>query len=292
MVRATDCLAAAVLFEAGDDLPGQRAVAQVVLNRLRHPAFVRSVCGVVFQGSDRPTGCQFTFTCDGAMARRPDPAAWARARAVAARAMAGSVFAPVGMATHYHTDWVVPYWSGSLEKVAAVKTHLFFRWAGSWGRPAAFTARYGGVEPVISAMAALSESHRNTERADAEAAGAEAAASALAASVATAAAAPASYEPTASNPDAFLVTFGADIAPSTYPDLARQACGVRRRCVLMAWPSPALTPKALPASTAQLEAMSFHYLRDPALAQERMRWDCTRARGVEGANCLTRQSGE
>ncbi|MGJ3626051.1 cell wall hydrolase [Sphingomonas sp. MMS24-JH45] len=84
---------------------------QVVLNRLRHPAFPKTVCGVVFQGAERSTGCQFTFTCDGALARQPSPLAWDRARKVAAAALAGAVYRPVGYATHYHTDWVVPYWS-------------------------------------------------------------------------------------------------------------------------------------------------------------------------------------
>ncbi|MCZ3110870.1 cell wall hydrolase, partial [Acinetobacter baumannii] len=67
--RAIDCMAAAVLYEAGDDAVGQRAVAQVVINRVRHPAFPKTICAVVFQGSDRATGCQFTFTCDGALVR-------------------------------------------------------------------------------------------------------------------------------------------------------------------------------------------------------------------------------
>ncbi|KEY99004.1 SleB-like protein, partial [Sphingomonas sp. BHC-A] len=128
LARATDCLAAAQLYEAGDDAVGERAVAQVVLNRVRHPAFPKTVCGVVFQGQERATGCQFTFTCDGALARAPTQAAWERARDIARSALAGKVYRPVGYATHYHTDWVVPYWSGSLDKIASVGTHLFFRW--------------------------------------------------------------------------------------------------------------------------------------------------------------------
>ena len=136
--RAVDCLAAAVYYEAGDDAVGQRAVAQVILNRMRHPAFPKTVCGVVFQGSERSTGCQFTFTCDGSILRRtPSAGAWDRARYVARLALTGSVDKRVGLATHYHTDWVIPYWSASLEKISQVTdnygTHLFFRWAGWWG---------------------------------------------------------------------------------------------------------------------------------------------------------------
>lgn len=100
--RALECLTSAVYYEAGQEpTDGQRAVAQVILNRARHPAFPASVCGVIYEGSTRQTGCQFTFTCDGSMARGPMAASWDRARKVAAAALAGSVYPEVGNATHY-----------------------------------------------------------------------------------------------------------------------------------------------------------------------------------------------
>ncbi len=135
---------------ATEPTDGQRAVAQVVLNRVRHPAFPKSVCGVVYQGAERSTGCQFTFTCDGSLRRLPMASYWQRARKVAEEALAGQVYAPVGYSTHYHTNWVVPYWSSSLAKVANVGTHIFYRWAGGWGKPPAFAQRYAGAEPVIN----------------------------------------------------------------------------------------------------------------------------------------------
>ena len=47
---ALDCLTAAVYYEAASESDeGQAAVAQVVLNRVRHPLFPKTVCGVVFQ---------------------------------------------------------------------------------------------------------------------------------------------------------------------------------------------------------------------------------------------------
>ncbi|QNG49031.1 cell wall hydrolase [Sphingobium yanoikuyae] len=145
--RSLDCLTAAVYYEAGNEpLDGQRAVAQVVLNRVRHPAYPHSVCGVVFQGAERPTGCQFTFACDGALAREPVPPLWARAREVASAALGGYVHAPVGWATHYHANYVVPYWAASLSKVAALGTHIFYRWQGGWGEAKAFSAPYSGQE--------------------------------------------------------------------------------------------------------------------------------------------------
>ena len=146
--RALECLASAVYYEAGNqDADGERAVAQVVLNRVRHPAFPSSVCGVVYQGSTRSTGCQFTFTCDGSLERRPSADGWARAKAVAEAALNGAVFAPVGLATHYHADYVVPYWASTMAKNAVIGAHLFYRWAGSWGKPAAFVQKYARQEP-------------------------------------------------------------------------------------------------------------------------------------------------
>jgi hypothetical protein len=154
--KSLACLTAAVYYEAAtESVDGQRAVAQVVLNRLRHPAYPNSVCGVVFQGSERSTGCQFTFTCDGALARAPHAGIWARSRAVAEAALAGSVYAPVGWATHYHTNWVVPYWSSSLTKVANVGTHIFYRWEGGWGRAPAFRDSHSGTEPSLAKMGYL-----------------------------------------------------------------------------------------------------------------------------------------
>ncbi len=153
--RALDCLTSAVYYEAGsqsDD--GKRAVAQVVLNRVRHPAFPSTVCGVVYQGSTRTTGCQFTFTCDGSLQRRPDLAGWARARRIAEAALGGAVFGPVGLATHYHADYVVPYWASTMAKNAVVGAHLFYRWAGGWGKPGAFVQKYAGQEPNSVALKA------------------------------------------------------------------------------------------------------------------------------------------
>lgn len=126
-LQAIDCLATAALYEAGKDERGQKAVIQIVLNRVRYPGFPKTICGVVYQGSSRRTGCQFSFTCDGSFQRRHVNTGWSTARKAAKRALKGYVFAQVGTATHYHTDWVVPYWSGSLDKIAKVSTHIFYR---------------------------------------------------------------------------------------------------------------------------------------------------------------------
>lgn len=149
--RAIQCLAEAVYYEAAREPEvGQEAVAQVVLNRMRHPAYPKSVCGVVYQGSARVTGCQFTFTCDGSLRYAPQPALWKRARAVAERALSGYVDKTVGSATHYHARYVAPYWAPTLVKMTQVGQHIFYRWTGPWGEPPAFTGRYAGGEAYLS----------------------------------------------------------------------------------------------------------------------------------------------
>lgn len=125
--QATECLATVALYEAGNDRDGQRAVIQVVLNCVGAPGFPKTVCGVVYQGANRKTGCQFSFSCDGSQQRRPEHDGWAQARHAARRALSGYVYPPVGRATHYHTDWMVPYWRASLVKVATVDSHIFYQ---------------------------------------------------------------------------------------------------------------------------------------------------------------------
>jgi hypothetical protein len=99
------------------------------------PHFPKTVCAVVNQGSERALGCQFTFTCDGALTRAPNPAGLQRARRVAQAALHGATSAQAGQATHYHTIWIVPRWAGQLRKVAIIEHHVFYR-------PPAFYAGY------------------------------------------------------------------------------------------------------------------------------------------------------
>ncbi|CAN5325142.1 hypothetical protein BH09PSE1_BH09PSE1_08710 [soil metagenome] len=138
--RDLECLTQAAYYEArGEGRDGMQAVAQVVLNRVRHPAFPKSVCGVVFQGAGLRAGCQFSFTCDGSMRARVNPVAWDRARDVASKALSGAVFATVGNATHFHTTGVSPAWRNSLIQVSQVGHHMFYRFGGRSGSSGAFT---------------------------------------------------------------------------------------------------------------------------------------------------------
>ncbi|WP_253343019.1 cell wall hydrolase [Sphingobium sp. OAS761] len=297
LARATDCLAAAVLYEAGDDAKGEEAVAQVVLNRVRHPAFPKTVCGVVFQGQERRTGCQFTFTCDGALARTPSTGAWDRARDIAKGALAGKVDRVVGLATHYHTDWVVPYWSGSLDKIAAVDTHLFFRWRGWWGTPPAFRLARANGEPLIGRIARLSAAHQGAgDDAIGEGAyapGATPAAAALAARPKQAIGEDmlgrtvAGVKIAVLGPDgkSFLVELPDGGSSDRWPALAQTFCAGRPTCRIMAW-RKGTTPTKLPLSDTELSRMSFAYIHDTASGLQRALWNCDQTPRPAKAQCM------
>ena len=146
--RALNCLTSAIYYEAANEPEeGQRAVAQVVLNRMRNPLWPHSVCGVVYQGSERTDSlCQFTFSCDGSMGRANHAQSWARARRIAEQALAGRVYAPVGLATFYHTLAVRPGWAASKRPVAVIGAHIFYQMPGFNGTEAAFRIPYSGRE--------------------------------------------------------------------------------------------------------------------------------------------------
>jgi spore germination cell wall hydrolase CwlJ-like protein len=276
VARATDCLAAAAFYEAGDDAVGEQAVAQVVLNRLRHPAFPKSVCGVVFQGAERATGCQFTFTCDGALRRTPSEAAWRRAREIASRALSGHVDKTVGLATHYHTDWVVPYWSSSLDKIAEVHTHLFFRWTGWWGTRPAFNRTPLLAEPPIGKLAFLSDAHKlGAALADAD--GAVLAATPFFGRTAM---------PLPSEPNTFITSLNPAQA-DTFAAMAQASCGERERCKFMGWTDVEAMPFTAAMSPQQMAAMSFSYLRDRGANLERTLWNCREFKRAAG-QCMKR----
>ncbi len=147
--RELECLTQAVYFEARGETPaGQAAVAQVVLNRVRHPAFPKSVCSVVYQGAARARGCQFSFACDGSMRRGREAAAWLRAQRVAAKALSGAVMAGVGDSTHFHTTNVSPNWGPRMLRTAQVGLHVFYRFGRDAGRSYAQGRKAPAPEPA------------------------------------------------------------------------------------------------------------------------------------------------
>ncbi|MEZ5996513.1 MAG: cell wall hydrolase [Hyphomonadaceae bacterium] len=122
------CLSQAIYYEArGESQRGQAAVAEVIMNRVRSGRYPNSICAVVYQGSERSTGCQFTFTCDGSLAHRPRGRAWDRAQRVATAVMLGYNRPVTQGATHYHTHAVNPVWNSGLVETTSIGSHVFYR---------------------------------------------------------------------------------------------------------------------------------------------------------------------
>lgn len=145
---ALRCMSQAIYYEAANEPEtGKRAVAQVVINRLRHPAYPNSVCGVVYEGANAPV-CQFSFTCDGSLLRTPMARQWSESHRIAAEALAGTTEPAVGTATNYHADYVVPRWAFTLGKLAQIGRHIFYRLPGRVGSEGAFGDRWTGVERI------------------------------------------------------------------------------------------------------------------------------------------------
>ena len=162
---ALKCLTQAIYYESANEPElGKRGVAQVVLNRVRHPAYPNSVCGVVYEGANQRV-CQFSFTCDGSLLRAPMARQWGESRRIAAEALAGTTVPEVGTATNYHADYVVPRWAFTLGKLAQIGRHIFYRLPGSYGAEGVFTDHWTGVEriPVLDygRLRAALDAHQN-----------------------------------------------------------------------------------------------------------------------------------
>ncbi|MFN7054556.1 cell wall hydrolase [Hyphomonas sp.] len=155
------CMAQAVYYEsAHEPLNGQLAVAEVVANRVRDHRYPDSVCGVVYQGATRTTGCQFTFTCDGALNRAPVGENWERAKRIAAHVMMELHEERTGGATHYHATYVDPVWNAGLVKTDRIGLHIFYRFprGAEWAAVERnFAARKRETELRLAALDASRE---------------------------------------------------------------------------------------------------------------------------------------
>ena len=122
------CLARAVYFEARSESElGQLAVAKVILNRVKDPDYPKTICGVVYQGSERRNSCQFSFACDGLAGVIRSPSSWARAKSIAERAVADDPSIRMLQATNYHADYVSPRWAKTLKRLVRIGHHIFYK---------------------------------------------------------------------------------------------------------------------------------------------------------------------
>jgi spore germination cell wall hydrolase CwlJ-like protein len=124
------CLATAIYFEArGESVRGQEAVAQVILNRVKNPAYPKTICGVVYQNAGSYHRCQFSFACDGIRDTVAEKAAWREALAIARRTLTGgddAVVAEVGDSISYHNTDVAPQWANRMQRVDRIGHHVFY----------------------------------------------------------------------------------------------------------------------------------------------------------------------
>ncbi|MEO1304582.1 MAG: cell wall hydrolase [Pseudomonadota bacterium] len=163
MLRQTQCMATAIYYEArSESVKGQLGVAEVIVNRVNDHRYPNSVCDVVFQGATRTTGCQFTFTCDGAMNKTPRGEKWQKAQSIAAHVMMDLNERKTGGATHYHATYVDPVWNSGLIRTEKIGTHIFYRfprgreWSVASARQSARLAqrraRLNAIMPAASAV--------------------------------------------------------------------------------------------------------------------------------------------
>ncbi len=290
--RAIACLATAGLYEAGGRSGDQSAVMQVILNRVRHPAFPNTICGVVFQGSERSTGCQFSFTCDGSMRRRqPGAAAWRSAQGLAMAMLGDKVDERVGLATHFHTDWVVPYWSASLDKLTEVRTHLFFRWKGYWGTRPAFRRPPATKEPIVPALAGLFPAHQLVDSEAVEEALAEAADDGRDTDADTNARSAGqgltrTAQPPATPPVVRQLAPTSGMAAGRWAIDALAVCKGQPVCRVVGWSDPWAVPATITRATLEGSPPDLVFVQISRDRTQQAYWNCSRWPRASTSRCL------
>ncbi|MEL6755057.1 MAG: cell wall hydrolase [Pseudomonadota bacterium] len=168
MLRQKQCLATAIYYEArSESVKGQLGVAEVIINRVNDHRYPNSICDVVYQGATRTTGCQFTFTCDGAMNKAPRGVKWDKANTIAAHVIMDLNERKTAGATHYHATYVDPVWNSGLIRTKKIGTHIFYRFprGSEWSvasarqsaRLAQRRARLNAIMPAANAVEAQTE---------------------------------------------------------------------------------------------------------------------------------------
>jgi hypothetical protein len=289
---AEACLTTAVLYEAGDDharpaLRGAGHTQPAAPSRLSQDDLRRGVPGIRKRRPGASSPSPATARWSGTAGRTPR---WKRARETAsAGADSGYVEKPVGYSTHYHTDWVVPYWRSSLDKIAIVRTHLFFRWTGWWGtraRPSAGrlqpsepldprVARLAGIDPALNSPLAEQQ-----------------AALALPAGLAVPGVPQASLNGNIvrlmdESAGQFVVELNAATRPASYAITGFNLCGDKLECMVLGWTSAREIPRSLPVMPFMMRSVAFVYRKSQALGIAQGYWDCRRFPRPLPAQCLS-----
>lgn len=122
------CLAEAIYFEArGENLLGQYAVAEVILNRVDSDKFPNSICSVVSEGASKLHSCQFSYNCDGKLEYINDIKTYKRILKLSSMIHGGTARMLTGGAIFYHSRDVAPSWVTKLKKTGEIGRHLFYK---------------------------------------------------------------------------------------------------------------------------------------------------------------------
>jgi hypothetical protein len=206
----------------------------------------------------------------------------------------GKVFATVGWATHYHTDWVVPYWASDLTKAAKVETHIFYLWRGYWGTSVAFRRSLVLAEPVIPKLARLSQAHaeRGALTLDLGVPSEESVpaidpgkAPLVLEGVSKRSLGTAVVRSQHGDQNQFFVQLDGKAFPGSFAISALAICKGKPRCTVFGWQDPSQTAQALPLSDAQRNAITFVYVRDDERG-DRALWNCAQFDRPNKAQCL------
>ena len=130
------CLALNIYYEArGSNLADKAAVSDVVLNRVNDTRYPNTICEVVKQGKQHPSGqmvrnaCQFSWYCDGKSDVPLDKDRWFEAQMIAWGFLEYDKYRGITEgATHYHATYVSPRWAKDLQMVGRIGAHIFYRW--------------------------------------------------------------------------------------------------------------------------------------------------------------------
>lgn len=133
------CLAKNIYYEAGaEPLEGKMAVAQVTMNRVEHPSFPKTVCGVVKQNAIRKSNsewdddkriCQFSWVCQGRRIIKKESDNWQESLEIAKSFLTEnkSYDKFEDDVLFFHEKHLPFNWKQKYTKVAVIGNHIFYR---------------------------------------------------------------------------------------------------------------------------------------------------------------------
>lgn len=136
LLQEHQCLSEAIYYETrGNTEAGQKAVVEVILNRIKSGLYGTSICGVVYQGANS-AHCQFSWACSGIMRRPKEPVEWHQAQELAARVLTGEeqMDGLTRGAVGFHATSVHPDWGAQFIPTVEIGGHIFYRRAGHGSR--------------------------------------------------------------------------------------------------------------------------------------------------------------